>query len=281
MQVGMLGFSDIHNNSHGLSRNSDLEGESDGPGEGLTSDCHKSGLSSPIFSSKTTLGKNRNLFMRPGLVFVESVFYGEETWPRHKVLGRSPARSAEVMSVGDKIMRNARNCITDILARFLYNALFSEDERQEIKSIIQSNLYRKIRFTHVIRQPYIVQAHIFVIINQICEETINSISQRLRAFSDWLHQWWNCGRLKPFKPHTAGKSSAFLRRQLFFISGFIWRAVEISRADYEPSDLDILGNERVRYPNFQTPTTSEIMESYSVILPSNDHPEHFRVDTSG
>ncbi|KAK1358322.1 hypothetical protein POM88_051578 [Heracleum sosnowskyi] len=66
MQVGTLGFSDIHNNSHGLSRNSDLEGESDGPGEGLTSDCHKSGLRSPIFSSKTSLIGFTKLYMMLG-----------------------------------------------------------------------------------------------------------------------------------------------------------------------------------------------------------------------
>ncbi|KAK1358353.1 hypothetical protein POM88_051609 [Heracleum sosnowskyi] len=34
-------------------------------GEGLNSDCDRPGLSSPIFSSKTTLVKKRNLFMRP------------------------------------------------------------------------------------------------------------------------------------------------------------------------------------------------------------------------
>lgn len=167
-------------------------------------------------------------------------------------------------------------------AKILYNAPFSEDERQEMKSIIQSKLYNYIgilledreRFEeeslNKMRMGHADQLGSSGIQNTdlICEENIYSINKRLRAFSDWLLQVMMSGNLEAIFPASAREYAPLVEElwkdtaiQATYnrknelqvlpqgVSYFLNRAVEISRVDYEPSDIDILYAEGIRFSN--------------------------------
>ncbi|CAI0406761.1 unnamed protein product [Linum tenue] len=158
-------------------------------------------------------------------------------------------------------------------AKIIYNVPFSEDERESIKSIIQSNLYGYIgillegreRFEeeclaqtreHPIGQEYI---HCGDIAGQIDTKTIYSIGPRLKSFSDWLLKVIITGNLETIFPASTREYGPYVeelwkdaaiqatynrRDELPSLprnaTYFLERAADIAMVDYEPSDMDIL-----------------------------------------
>ncbi|XP_074347989.1 extra-large guanine nucleotide-binding protein 1-like [Apium graveolens] len=167
-------------------------------------------------------------------------------------------------------------------ARILYNSPFSEDERQEIKSVIQSKLYYYIGILLEDRERFEEESLNKMRIEHadqlgpsgientdpICEENIYSINKRLRAFSDWLLQVMMSGNLDAIFPASAREYAPLVEElwkdkaiQATYkrknemqvlpqgVSYFLNRAIEISRVDYEPSDIDILYAEGITSSN--------------------------------
>ncbi|KAK9286163.1 hypothetical protein L1049_014545 [Liquidambar formosana] len=157
-------------------------------------------------------------------------------------------------------------------AKLLYNVNFSEDERQNIKFMIQSNLYGYLGILLERREQFEEESLIerrkrhsidrsgpSGNTGQGDNKTIYSIGPKLKAFSDWLLQVKMSGNLESIFP-TATREYAPLVEELWkdaaiqatynrrselemiprVASYFLDRAVEISRTDYEPSDTDIL-----------------------------------------
>ncbi|MBA0642747.1 hypothetical protein Goklo_027090 [Gossypium klotzschianum] len=156
-------------------------------------------------------------------------------------------------------------------AKILYNVPFSEDERQNIKLKIQCNLYGYLaillegreRFEEVLLENRKLQ---FADgpgssggASQIDGKTKYSLSPRLKAFSEWLVQVMVSGNLEVIFPAATREYAPFIqelwndaafqatynrRHELQMLpriaTYFLERAVEISRTDYEPSDMDIL-----------------------------------------
>ncbi|MBA0551157.1 hypothetical protein Golob_022053, partial [Gossypium lobatum] len=156
-------------------------------------------------------------------------------------------------------------------AKILYNVPFSEDERQNIKLKIQCNMYGYLaillegreRFEEVLLENRKLQ---FADgpgssggASQIDGKTTYSLSPRLKAFSEWLVQVMVSGNLEVIFPAATREYAPFIqelwndaafqatynrRHELQMLpriaTYFLERAVEISRTDYEPSDMDIL-----------------------------------------
>ncbi|KAJ7952894.1 Extra-large guanine nucleotide-binding protein like [Quillaja saponaria] len=169
-------------------------------------------------------------------------------------------------------------------AKILYKDVpFSKDERENIKMIIQSNVYgylgillegrerfedeclgdlKKERFSGVLDPRGNI--------NNNYDKTMYSIGPRLKAFSDWLLKtmvWGNLDAIFPaatreYAPlieelwNDAAIKATYKRKSelemlssvasLFLRAG---KAVDILRTDYEPSDLDILYAEGVTSSN--------------------------------
>ncbi|CAA0832755.1 Extra-large guanine nucleotide-binding protein 1 [Striga hermonthica] len=157
-------------------------------------------------------------------------------------------------------------------ARILYkDAPFSEEDREQIKSVIQNHLYSYIgtileareRFEEESSTSTTLAGHIGT-----DEENPYSISPRLKSFCDWLLRIMASGTLEAIFPAASReyaplveellRSSAFQatykrRNELDALpnvaSYFLEQAVEILKPDYRPSDLDILYAERVTSSN--------------------------------
>ncbi|KAJ9152907.1 hypothetical protein P3X46_026415 [Hevea brasiliensis] len=156
-------------------------------------------------------------------------------------------------------------------AKIVYNIPFSEDERQNIKLMIQSNLYgylgilleERERFEEeslIMKKRHIIdQCSSSDTAGQVGDKTIYSIGPRLKAFSDWLLKIMVSGNLEAIFPaatreyaqyvedlwNDAAIQATYSRRNEFeslprSATYFLERAVEISKKDYEPSDMDIL-----------------------------------------
>ncbi|OMO92174.1 Guanine nucleotide binding protein (G-protein), alpha subunit [Corchorus olitorius] len=166
-------------------------------------------------------------------------------------------------------------------AKILYNVSFSEDERQSIKLMIQSNLYGYLGILLEGRERFeeeslLVQRKRQIAdgscssdsVSQIVGKTKYSIGPRLKAFSDWLLQVMVSGNLEVIFPAASREYAPFIqelwndaafqatynrRHELEMLSRnatyFLERAVEISRTDYEPSDMDILYAEGISSSN--------------------------------
>ncbi|KAA8547277.1 hypothetical protein F0562_003859 [Nyssa sinensis] len=167
-------------------------------------------------------------------------------------------------------------------AKILYkNVPFSEDEHENIKLLIQSNVYRYIGILLEGRERFEDESLNDMRQNQFSDEsdpigntdgkdykTIYSICTRLKAFSDWLLKIMVSGNLEAIFPAAtreyaplveelwkdAAIQSTYSRRSELemlpsIASYFLERAVEILRTDYEPSDLDILYAEGVTSSN--------------------------------
>ncbi|KAJ7944373.1 Extra-large guanine nucleotide-binding protein like [Quillaja saponaria] len=166
--------------------------------------------------------------------------------------------------------------------KILYRAIpFSEDERENIKLIIQSNVYGYLgillegreRFEDESLGDLQKKQSCGVLdptanINNIDDKTIYSIGPRLKVFSDWLLKNMVSGNLDAIFPaatreyaplieelwnDTAFQATYKRKSELEMLpsvaSYFLERAVEILRTDYEPSDLDILYAEGVTSSN--------------------------------
>ncbi|KAL5790832.1 hypothetical protein ACOSQ2_005720 [Xanthoceras sorbifolium] len=191
-------------------------------------------------------------------------------------------------------------------AKILFNIPFSEDERQTIKLIIQSNLYRYFAILLEGRERFeeesLTEKRKQVVdpsgsSGQSDEKTIYSIGQRLKAFSDWLLKVMASGNLEVIFPAATREYAPFVeelwkdvafqatynrRNELDMLprvaTYFIERAVEISRPSYEPSDMDILYAEGITSSNglscmeFSFPKLTQ----ESVVDPSDKHDPMFR-----
>ncbi|KAK3412473.1 hypothetical protein EUGRSUZ_I01221 [Eucalyptus grandis] len=166
-------------------------------------------------------------------------------------------------------------------AKILYGVPFSEDERQKIKLMIQSNLYYYMgtllkgreRFQKetlkgkgkslLIDQPSSLET-------MYPEETklTYSIGSRLKGFSDWLLKVIASGNLEVIVLPASREYSPLIeelwkdeaiqatynrRNELEKLprvaTYFLERAVEISKEEYEPSDMDILYTEGIASSN--------------------------------
>ncbi|KAL7141289.1 hypothetical protein ABFS83_08G043500 [Erythranthe nasuta] len=166
-------------------------------------------------------------------------------------------------------------------AKILYkDTPFSEDEREHIKLVIQSHVYTYIgillegreRFEEesltVSRQSQCDVSTLAGCVDGKSEDTIYSICQRLKAFSDWLLKIMASGTLEAIFPaasreyaplveelwgNTAFQATYKRRSELETLptiaSYFLERAVQILKPDYKPSDLDILYAEHVTSSN--------------------------------
>ncbi|XP_059623755.1 extra-large guanine nucleotide-binding protein 1 [Cornus florida] len=164
-------------------------------------------------------------------------------------------------------------------AKILYKDVpFSEDERENIKLLIQSNVYRYIGILLEGRERFEDESLNDTRKNQSFDgsgntdakdtKTIYSICPRLKAFSDWLLKVMVSGNLEVIFPAAtreyaplveelwkdAAIQTTYSRRSELemlpnIASYFLERAVEILRTDYVPSDVDILYAEGVTSSN--------------------------------
>nr|XP_043630077.1 extra-large guanine nucleotide-binding protein 1-like [Erigeron canadensis] len=158
-------------------------------------------------------------------------------------------------------------------AKILYKVPFSEDERQEVKSLIQNNLYRYISILleglQQFEEDYSSRIERKLdhqrgssatggLFDEV-EENIYSSSTKLKKFSEWLLQVKRSGNLDVVfaaaaREHSVlveelWKDKAFqatyarrneLRALPIAADYFLPRAPEILSMTYEPSDMDIL-----------------------------------------
>ncbi|KAL2348439.1 hypothetical protein Fmac_002439 [Flemingia macrophylla] len=166
-------------------------------------------------------------------------------------------------------------------AKILYKSVpFSEDEHENIKLTIQSNVYAYLgillegreRFEEEslgdLRKRQSSEPDTSGTSPKLDDKTIYSIGLRLKTFSDWLLKTMVSGKLDAIFPAAtreyaplieelwddgAIKATYKRRNELEMLPSvanyFLERAVKILRTDYEPSDLDILYAEGVTSSN--------------------------------
>ncbi|XP_057959359.1 extra-large guanine nucleotide-binding protein 1 [Malania oleifera] len=163
-------------------------------------------------------------------------------------------------------------------AKILYKEIpFTEDERENIKLMIQGNVYRYLGILLEGRERFEEES----LKNQTSSDyvirgknrgdddrTIYSLGPKPKAFSDWLLKTMVSGNLEAIFPaatreyaplveelwNDAAIQSTYNRRSELEMlpsvaSYFLERAGDILRMDYEPSDMDILYAEGVTSSN--------------------------------
>ncbi|CAL1380449.1 unnamed protein product [Linum trigynum] len=183
-------------------------------------------------------------------------------------------------------------------AKILYKPIpFTEDERENIKLTIQSNVYGYLGILLEGRDRFEEESSSEAKKEQLSNhtdstgdgsnssKTVYTIGPRLKSFSDWLLKTMVSGNLEAIFP-AATREYAPLVEELWrdqaiqatykrrselemlpkVASYFLERAVEILVPDYEPSDLDILYAEGV--------TSSNGLASLDFSFPQSTYDDH-------
>ncbi|KAJ4713874.1 Extra-large guanine nucleotide-binding protein like [Melia azedarach] len=186
----------------------------------------------------------------------------------------SKSSNAGAELVNSQIGRGSGTSTIFKQAKILYNEIpFSEDERENIKWKIQSNVYRYLAILLEGRERFEGQSlgergKKLGTTDGADGKTIYTIAPRLKAFSDWLLKILMSGKLEDYFP-AAAREYAPLVKELWedaaiqatygrrselemlpsVASYFLEQVVDITRIDYEPSDLDIVYAEGIASSN--------------------------------
>ncbi|XP_061375803.1 extra-large guanine nucleotide-binding protein 1-like [Gastrolobium bilobum] len=179
---------------------------------------------------------------------------------------------------------NSGACTILKVAKLIYNVPFSENELQNIKLVIQSNLFTYLGILLEGRENFEEESLLENSKRWSVDEstssgntsdsvasTLYSIGPRLRNFSDWLLKYMRSGNLDAIFPAATREYGPLVedlwrdeaiqatynrRNELKLLprsaNYFLDRATKISKMDYKPSDMDILYAEGISLSNSLT-----------------------------